>query len=269
LQQQQQQQPQQQHSQSFRQTAEDPDTHRVGRDAALLDAAKDEIWRIVDGAAAYHGLKNVTSRGCLLIVKDGALVYEKYNSTGLNQHEPAPESWSINSTQPGWSMTKTLGAMLAGWAVTHGHLDLDKDITAAYGVPSPKGYPVTARQIMSQSLAGDHSPGEAWRYDATGQGWINHMASVVRAATGRNASRIWREELQTPLGLSDAFVWGGKAAFGGGVDANPDNVWAYGSVGTCRDYARVMQLALNKVNCDTAPTACLHVQRTHSQQHGG
>eukprot|EP01051_Picozoa_sp_SAG22_P025498 SAG22_NODE_7586_length_726_cov_1.054226_1_plen_210_part_00 len=178
--------------------AESPEAH--GLDTALLDAAAEEIWRIEDGFWAYHGLQNVTSRGCLVVIKDGALVYERYNTTGMNQHVP-PQRWSKDSTQPGWSMTKTLGALLAGWAVTRGYLDLDKDITAAYGVPSPKSYPVTSREIMSQSLAGNHSPGEAWKYDAEGTGWINHMAQVVAAATGRNASQIWLEECQQPLGL--------------------------------------------------------------------
>ena len=212
-----------------------------------MDAAADEIWNIVDGFWQYRGLKNVSSRGCLVIAKDGALVYERYNRSGLNQHQhgpnTAPQPWSEASSQPGWSMTKTLGALLGGWAVTHGGLDLDKDITQAYGVPSPKGYPVTSRQIMSQSLGGD-SPGAKWYYDAEGTGWINTMARVVPAATGRNASQIWLEELQAPLGLSKDFIWGGTSPLGG--DASPDSAWAYGSSGTCRDYARIMQLALNK-----------------------
>ena len=73
---------------------------------------------------------------------------------------------------------------------------------------------------------------------------INTMARVVPAATGRNASQIWLEELQAPLGLSKDFIWGGTSPLGG--DASPDSAWAYGSSGTCRDYARIMQLALNK-----------------------
>eukprot|EP01052_Picozoa_sp_SAG31_P043354 SAG31_NODE_7194_length_1760_cov_1.067429_2_plen_394_part_01 len=222
---------------------ENPAAH--GLDERLLDAAADNIWKIEDGAWSYRGLKNVTSRGCLVVIKDGALVYERYNTTGTNQHTPQPQPWSITSTQPGWSMTKTLGALLAGWAVTHGHLDLDKDITTGYGVRSPKSYRVTSRQIMSQSLAGDQSAGEGWSYDADGTGWINHMAQVVPAATGRNASQIWMEEFQGPLGLSKEFVWGGPSPLGG-EDANPDSIWAYGSSGSCRDYARIMQLALNK-----------------------
>ena len=150
---------------------ESPAAH--GLNATLLDAAADEIWQIVDGFWQYRGLKNVSSRGCLVIAKDGALVYERYNTSGFNQHQDGPnrtpQPWSEASSQPGWSMTKTLGALLGGWAVTHGGLDLDKDITQAYGVPSPKGYPVTSRQIMSQSLGGD-SPGAKWYYDAEGTG---------------------------------------------------------------------------------------------------
>ena len=88
-----------------------------------MDAAADEIWNIVDGFWQYRGLKNVSSRGCLVIAKDGALVYERYNSSGLNQHQhgpnTAPQPWSEASSQPGWSMTKTLGALLGGHSDQH------------------------------------------------------------------------------------------------------------------------------------------------------
>merc|ERR1711988_112676 len=88
---------------------------------------------------------------------------------------------------------------------------------------------------MSQSLAGAHGPGEAWKYDASGSEWINHMARVVPAATGRRASEIWSQEFKQQLGLSEEFHW-----------PTADFMWAAGSVGTCRDYARIMQLMLNK-----------------------
>merc|ERR1712139_360446 len=45
----------------------------------------------------------------------------------------------------------------------------------------------------------------------------------------------WREQFHVPLGLSDSFTW----------DA-PDSMWATGAHSTCRDYARVGQLMLNK-----------------------
>jgi len=151
-------------------------------------------------------------------------VYEFYTSDKYN-----------NTGHEGYSMTKTLGALVAGWSVTHSQLDIDKDITDTYGVQSPKHYRVTSRQIMSQALAGKDGPGEAWAYDAVGTSWINRMTEVILAATGRKSSEIWVEELQMPLGLSKEFEW-----------RNADSAWAYGSSGTCRDYARIGQLMLNK-----------------------
>lgn len=199
---------------------EDPAAH--GLDADLLAAAAKYI--------ADHSKANSTptwnstsSRDCFVVIKDGALVYEHYSSEAYN-----------STAHPGHSMTKTMGALIAGWAATYGGLDLDADITKAYGVPSPKNYSVTSRQIMSQSLAGDDGPGEAWLYDAGGTAWINHMTRVVPAAAGRTPMQIWREEFQTRLGLSESFSW-----------TNADSVWAHGSYATCRDYARVLQLMLN------------------------
>merc|ERR1719329_536146 len=87
---------------------------------------------------------------------------------------------------------------------------------------------------MSQALAGEHGPGEAWEYDAAGTRWINHMIKVTESAAGQKPSQIWSEQFQGPLGLSDAFKW------------PADESWAAGSVGTCRDYARVGQLLLNQ-----------------------
>jgi CubicO group peptidase (beta-lactamase class C family) len=46
---------------------------------------------------------------------------------------------------------------------------------------------------------------------------------------------VWESEFHKPLGLSSSFTWD-----------NADEVWAYGSVGTARDYARVGQLMLNR-----------------------
>ena len=55
-------------------------------------------------------------RDCLVIIKDGALVFEGYGS-GFN----------MSSTHEGFSMTKTLGALVAGWATKNG-LDIDKNV---------------------------------------------------------------------------------------------------------------------------------------------
>lgn len=190
---------------------EAPEDH--GLDSTGLQTAKDYLFGKSGG---------ITHRDCLVVIKDGALVYEAYSS----------EKYNVTGHQ-GYSATKTLGALIAGHAATYLGLDIDADITETYGVKSPKSYPVTSRQIMSQALAGADGPGEAWSYDAVGTKWINTMTEVIVAATGKKPSEIWAEHFQGKLGF-DSLTFD-----------DVDSVWATGSVGTCRDFARVGQLMLN------------------------
>jgi len=192
-------------------TVETPETH--GLDSAALQASKEYIF---NQSSKKH------QRDCLVIIKDGALVFEAYSSDKYN-----------TTAHRGFSATKTLGALIAGHAATRG-LDIDADITASYGVKSPRKYPVTARQIMSQALNGDDGPGQDWAYDTIGTRWIDRMTNVVKAATNKSASEIWKEQFEAHLGFD-------KLSF---VDANYE--WATGSSGTCRDYARLGQLMLNR-----------------------
>ena len=178
-------------------------------------------------AAMGESVFKVHVRDCLVVIKDGALVYEKYSTARYNR-----------TGHQGFSQTKSLGALLMGWASDQaeqgrGGVDIDAD-TAAYGVKSPRPYPVTSRQIMSQALDGADGPGQAWAYDAIGTRWINVLTRVFAAATGRKPSDVFREAFALPLGLSEQFSW--KSA---------DSAWDAGSVGTCRDYARFGQLLLN------------------------
>jgi CubicO group peptidase (beta-lactamase class C family) len=167
--------------------------------------------------------KKVPKRGCVVVIKDGAIVYEKYESVEYN-----------TTAHVGFSQTKTLGALIMGWLQSRSKIDIDADITEKYNVKSPRPYPVTSRQIMSQALDGETGPGQKWAYDTIGTRWINHLQPVVKA-TGNTPSTIWEEGFQKPLGMSDAFSW-----------KDVDKDWSKGSFGTCRDYARVGQLMLNK-----------------------
>ncbi len=90
---------------------------------------------------------------------------------------------------------------------------------------------------MSQAVAGKSAPGEAWEYDATGVKWVNLLATVVAKAAGERPSVIWAREFHAKLGLADSFEF----EFPG-----IDRVFAFSAKGTCRDFARVGQLILNK-----------------------
>merc|ERR1712107_215901 len=88
---------------------------------------------------------------------------------------------------------------------------------------------------MSQALEGRDGPGVAWAYDSDGLYWVNNLTLIFKNATGRAPSEVWRNQFHRTLGMSANFSW-----------SNADNVWAWGSEGTCRDYARIGQLLLNK-----------------------
>ena len=89
--------------------------------------------RLASAWAQLHGHVSL-GRNCLVVIKDGALVFEAYATD---------RAINASSVHEGWSMTKTLGAVLAGWATgsvdgAAPALDIDADITRAYGVASPK-----------------------------------------------------------------------------------------------------------------------------------
>jgi CubicO group peptidase (beta-lactamase class C family) len=183
----------------------------VGLDRAALKTADQEISR------------TSKQRNCLVIIKDGKLAYESYSDSKYN-----------STAHDAFSMTKTLGAMIMLRLQTLGKIDIDKDITQAYGVKSPKPYPVTSRHIMTQSLNGNRGPGQSFAYDAFGSRWINRLPTIVKKATGKDAAHAL-EEMKKVLGLSDVFKW-----------PLVDEAWNGESFGTCRDYARFGQLMLNK-----------------------
>ena len=185
-----------------------------GLDPQKLSEARDDVFKI-------------KGRNCFVVIKDGALVYESYG--GLFE--------SSETAHQGYSMTKTIGALIVGRAVAEGKLDIDADITTSYGIDSPRSYPVTTREIMSQAIAGTHGPGEHWMYDAIGSKWVNLLTRIVKKAAGEKSSSIWQRAFHTPLGLSKGF----KFTFPG-----IDEVFAFSSKGTCRDFARIGQLILNR-----------------------
>lgn len=185
-------------------TVSTPEKH--GLSAAAIKQA--------DRYIGSHALR----RMCMVIVKDGEIIYEAGNTKVATQ---------------GYSMTKTLGALVVGVAVGQGKLNVTADITETYGVKSPKRYAVTSEEIMSQKIAGS-APGQKFHYDALGTQWINRLSQVVKKATGKASHDLWHEKLYTPLGLSNKFTW-----------ADGDE-WGAGAVGSCRDWAKVGQLLLNK-----------------------
>jgi len=182
---------------------------------------------------------NVLNRQCFLIIKDGKIAFEWYNSNA--KEVPLSPKWNGPADEKphnGYSMTKTVGGFLLLMAASEGDLDLDVDITQHYGVPSPKAYGVTTRMVMAQVLGGDNRPGEMWRYDNLGTDWLWVFPQIVLAATGKKPSH-YMTKMQNILGLSKQFKFD-----------TVDTDWFSGASGSCKDWARFGQLILNRGKWD-------------------
>jgi CubicO group peptidase (beta-lactamase class C family) len=194
----------------------------VGLSEQLLDNARDFIN------------DQIKQRQCFLIIKNGKIAYEWYNPQAVDV--PLAPVWHgapQNKPHHGYSMTKTAGGFLLLLAATHGGLDLDADITQKYGVPSPKPYAITVRQMMAQVIGGDDRPGEKWRYDELGTMYLHLFPQIIEKATGKKAS-AWLDQLRQSIGLTSVFQW-----------PEVDSKWFRGAEGSCRDWARFGQLILN------------------------
>lgn len=86
----------------------------------------------------------------LLVAHDGHLVYEQY----------AP-GYQRSQAQLGWSMTKSLTALIAGIMATDGRISLDAPVGLPLWANSPKAA-ITWKQLL------DMAPGLAWTEEYTG-----------------------------------------------------------------------------------------------------
>jgi CubicO group peptidase (beta-lactamase class C family) len=104
----------------------------IGRHAeAIFGESSDEL--------AHH--QNTTA---LLIARDGELLYERYGQ-GYARQQP----------QLGWSMTKSLTAIIAGTLARDGRIELDAPVGLAQWRGTPKAA-ITWRQLLNMA------PGLAW-----------------------------------------------------------------------------------------------------------
>lgn len=168
--------------------------------------------------------REVGSRHCTVIVKNGHVVSETYNSGDRN---------TAHNVQ---SLSKNLGATLIGVAVTDGLLALDDKVSRYITPPSAMHPEATIRHVISQTSQSADLNRPTFRYDVTGGEVLNSLNDVVLAATGRRAYDYARERLLSRLGISHS-RWGnsstGRLEFGAGASF------------TCREMAKLGQLYLN------------------------
>lgn len=153
-------------AQSFVPVTEPPASNAAwprGEGPAETDSLTDAQRAVLDTHARYlfadPGSEPAERQNTLafLVAKDGRLVYERY-ADGYHRDQP----------QPGWSMTKTLTAMLAGVMAGERRLALDEPVALPQWQGSPKAR-ITWRHLLQMA------PGLAWNEDYRGLSDVTAM----------------------------------------------------------------------------------------------
>ncbi len=201
----------------------------------------------LDAAAA---IAEARQSHCLLVIRHGVLVYERYWN-GRDR----------SSKDPSWSIAKSYASALVGIAIDRGDLaSLDQSVAEL--VPEWRGTDreaITLRHLVSMTsglkwdvfedyvslatLATDGTtfaidrplaapPGTRWTYD---NGTVQVLERVFRAATGRTIEEYAHLHLWSPIGAD--------ASWKHDPSGNPT---AYANVlASCRDHARLGYLYLH------------------------
>jgi CubicO group peptidase (beta-lactamase class C family) len=205
--------------------------------------------------AEYLGRQSVAG---LLVIKDGAIVYERYrlgNDRGTR--------WIS------YSVTKSVVSMLVGAAIRDGYIESVDEKVSDY-LPRMKGSAYDQARIrdvlqMASGVAWDETyddpqsdinqaswntlalydylgdkprngePGQTFNYNTAE---TNLVGNVLRAAIGNNLSTYLQEKIWRPFGMESDAAWGltepGGGEFGGCCIS-----------ATLRDYGRIGLFALN------------------------
>lgn len=185
----------------------DGDWQRLDPAALDLDAA--QLQDALDWANLHMGLSVVVYRhGCMAA-------------------QSRLDSMTANVPMDGWSMTKSITALLVGRAVTLGLLKLDEPIGRLYPEADAEHARLTLRQLMTEtagmhvnylrelnpampdrvqdalSLPFDHEPGTTWEYAQT---VVDLALNAVERAAGQDVQAFAQEQLFDPLGI-EAGAW--------------------------------------------------------------
>jgi len=195
----------------------------------------------------------------LLVIKNGAIVYERY---GLGNTE--------HSRWVSFSVSKSVTSMLVGAAIQDGYIEsLDEKVTDY--LPRLKGSPYaesTIRSILQMSsgvawnedyadrnadinqvewntlqmyrylntLSREHAPGEVFNYNTAE---TNLVGNLLRAAIGNNLSTYLTDKIWQPFGMEADAYWELTEAGGGEFGGCCINA-------TLRDYGRIGMFALRE-----------------------
>lgn len=184
---------------------------------AWRTAAPDDV--AVDASALQEALDWATlhTSASVVVVRHGCLI----GSSRLD---------AVTSTQAfdGWSMTKTVTALLVGRAVSLGLVDIDQPIRSLIPEASGRHGDLTMRHLLTMSsglhvnwvrdlapqpdrvrdalsLGFDYEPGTTWQY---AQSPVTLLAHAIERAAGVDLQAWAQQELFGRLGIAaDAWTW--------------------------------------------------------------
>ena len=212
------------------------DPTEAGFDPEMLDG-------LADAAEAAQST-------CLVVVRDGALIDERYWGDGAD-----------DVPREAFSVTKSVTSTLVGIAQDDGDLDIEEPaaryLTEWEGTPSAE---VTIRNLLSNDsgrewsletdyrsmaalapdktgfaigLGQDAPPGSVWAYNNSA---IQTLDAVIERATGTAAQELAEDRLFGPLGMASSELR---------TDPTGNTLAFMGLQTTCLDLARFGHLALN------------------------
>lgn len=181
--------------------------------AERLGLDPDKLQEALD-FATQHSSQSV------LVLRHGCLA-------GASRLDPLTSELQLD----GWSMTKSVTALLVGRAVTLATLDIDRPIGRLFPEADRAHARITPRQLMQMSsglhlhwtrdfhgpslhpdrvrdalsLDFDHTPGSYWEYH---QSPVTLLGETVTRAVGRDIQEFAQRELFSPLGIApDSWTW--------------------------------------------------------------
>lgn len=154
--------------------------------ATLADFGLDEAQ--MDGLADQLQTTSGGTRAGLVVVKEGALVYEKY--------------WQgdADTMHQVFSCTKSWGSTLIGIAVRKGLIKVEDPVTKWVPQPAPEvGTGALVKHLLTQT---GHTtpPGTAFSYNSGSI--VNTLPEILEAATGMSSHAFFQSFLAEPLKLT-------------------------------------------------------------------
>lgn len=141
------------------------------------------------------------------------------NAPATDESAPAPVDG--DTVFEAASLTKQVFAYLVHRLAMDGVIDLDRPVREYLALPNPedaRAATITARHLLghaggwrnwrfdpAQRLVADFEPGSRWSY--SGEGYF-FLQRLLEARTGRSISRLLRERVLQPLGMTrSAILW--------------------------------------------------------------